>query len=82
MHGPLKRTGTVYEDVRLAIGSCTPVPFRPRDAERLLKGQEKGPRIVREAVDLVMDGIKRLSGERPSFAYKVPVLEGLLEEIL
>ena len=71
-----------YEDVRLAIGSCTPMPFRPREAERLLTGRDKGPRVVREAVGLIIDGIRRTGGERPSFAYKIPALEGLLEEIL
>ena len=71
-----------YGDVRLAIGSCTPMPFRPREAERLLAGQDKRPGLIREAVALVIDGIRRTSGERPSFAYKIPVLEGLLEDIL
>jgi len=77
----LEEDGT-FIDVRLAIGSCTPIPFRPRSVEIFLKGQKREMRIVEEAVKLCLDEIRRVSGERPSFLYKLPVVRDLLRNIL
>jgi carbon-monoxide dehydrogenase medium subunit len=71
-----------FTDVHLAIGSCTPMPFRPRGAEQFLRGREKDPRVISEAVDMIISGIRQESGERPSFVYKIPVLKALLNGIL
>jgi CO/xanthine dehydrogenase FAD-binding subunit len=78
----VKEEGGVFRDVRLAIGSCTPMPFRPKDAEELLSGKEKEPKIIADAVEMIISGIRQASGERPSFKYKIPVLKALLEDIL
>ena len=40
-----------FEDVRIAIGSCTPVPFRARAAEALLRGKGDKSGGVDEAVE-------------------------------
>ncbi len=71
-----------FEDVRLAVGSCTPIPFRARAVEDFLKGQKRQRNVIEEAVRLVLDGILIMSGERPSFAYKLPVLRDLLLSVL
>ena len=71
-----------YQDVRLAIGSSTPMPFRPKDVEAFLSGRKNEAPVVRKAVEMTVDEIKRVSGMRPSFAYKIPVLEALLNDIL
>ena len=63
----VKEKGGCYEDVRLAIGSCTPMPFRPREVEQFLTGKEKSPRVQEEAVAMIVGGIRRASGDRPSF---------------
>jgi len=72
----------VYQDVRLAIGSCTPMPFRPKQVEAFLSGKKNEGPVVRKAIEMIIDEIKRVSGTRPSFAYKIPVLEALLNDIL
>ena len=69
-------------DVRLAIGSCTPTPFRARNVEAFLNGRKREKRVVEEAVTLCLDEVRRISGERPSFAYKLPVVRDLLRSIL
>ncbi len=71
-----------FADIRLAIGSCTPQPFRARSVEAFLKGQKRQEAVVEEAVRLSLDEIRRRSGERPSFIYKLPVIRDLLLQIL
>ncbi len=71
-----------FADARIAIGSCTPLPFRPLDAEAYLKGKRKEKHAEEEAVRMVIDSIRRISGERPSFVYKLPVVRDLLLAVL
>jgi CO/xanthine dehydrogenase FAD-binding subunit len=78
----IKEENGFYQDVRLAIGSCTPVPFRPKEVEHFLCGKRNEAAVIVKAVEMVVDEIKRVSGMRPSFAYKIPVLEALLIDIL
>ncbi len=68
----------IFVDVRIAVGSCTPVPFRPRAAEAFLIGKRRERPVVEEAVKMVLDEIRRIAGMRPSFAYKLPVVRDLL----
>jgi carbon-monoxide dehydrogenase medium subunit len=72
----------LFKDIKLAIGSCTPMPFRPRRIEESLKGLAKNEETIQAAVEKIIDEIKRISGIRPSFAYKIPVVKALLEEVL
>ncbi|MCX5812363.1 MAG: FAD binding domain-containing protein [Proteobacteria bacterium] len=72
----------IYKNVRIAIGSCTPMPFRPAKVEALLEGRKKEKGIIAEAIELTLQEIKEITGIRPSFAYKIPVLEGILESAL
>lgn len=71
-----------FLDVKLAIGSCTPMPFRPKKVEDLLRGAVRNETIISEAIRMALEEIKFISGIRPSFAYKLPVLKGILEEVL
>ena len=71
-----------FADVRLAIGSCTPTPFRARNVERFLAGKERKPGVAAEAVELCLAEIRSITGERPTFVYKLPVLRDLLHAIL
>lgn len=71
-----------FLDAKLAIGSCTPMPFRPKKVEDLLKGSPKNEATISEAIRLALEEIKLISGIRPSYAYKLPVLEGILKEVL
>jgi CO/xanthine dehydrogenase FAD-binding subunit len=72
----------LFHDVRLAIGSCTPMPFRPRSVEKFLKGNKKEEHVIIESVKMILEEIRRITGGRPSFIYKIPVLKDLLESIL
>ena len=72
----------VFRDVKIAIGSCTPMPFRPNAIEASLQGKAKSVDIIRTAVEGILEEIKRISGIRPSFVYKIPVVRDLLVEIL
>jgi CO/xanthine dehydrogenase FAD-binding subunit len=72
----------LYKDIKLAIGSCTPMPFRPRRVEESLKGMVKNEGTIHFAIREILEQIKKISGIRPSFVYKMPVLKALLEEIL
>jgi xanthine dehydrogenase small subunit len=78
----IKANDATYVDVRLAIGSCTPMPFRARDVEGFLAGKERSPGMIDEAVKIVLDDIVKASGMRPSYVYKLPVLRDLLTNIL
>jgi CO/xanthine dehydrogenase FAD-binding subunit len=72
----------IFVDVRIAVGSCTPVPFRARSAEAFLIGKERERHVVEEAVRMVLDEIRRIAGMRPSFTYKLPVVRDLLLSVL
>jgi CO/xanthine dehydrogenase FAD-binding subunit len=78
----VKEAEGVFHDVKLAVGSCTPMPFRPENVETFLRGREISDAVIAGAIDLIVEEIFRVSGTRPSFVYKIPVLRGLLERIL
>ena len=78
----IKEAEDRFLDVRLGIGSCTPRPFRPRKAEALLNGRPREKGLVEEAVELCLEETRQISGERPSFIYKLPVIRDLLRMIL
>lgn len=71
-----------FGEVRLAVGSCTPAPFRARKVEDFLRGMEKTERTIARAVKIMTDEIVAVSGMRPSYLYKIPVLEGLMRMVL
>ena len=72
----------VIADARIAVGSCTPVPFRPRKAEDFLKGCRREGKVIADAVGIVLEEIREISGMRPSFAYKLPAVRDLLSAAL
>ena len=78
----IKEEDKRFEDVRLAIGSCTPMPFRPKSVEEFLKGQIRAKIVAEEAVRMVLEEIRAATGERPSYVYKLPVVRDLLLAIL
>ena len=72
----------IYREVRLAVGSCTPIPFRAGKAEAFLKGKPKTREVIIEAAEMAVQEIREITGMRPSFAYKIPVARGMLEKVL
>ena len=78
----VKEKRGAFEDVRIAIGSCTPIPFRAREAETLLRGKGNKSRAVDDALDMIIKGIREATGERPTHAFKMPILRNILFEVL
>lgn len=79
----IKEEDGVFQGVRISIGSCTPMPFRAKDAENFLIGKKRGEeRTVKDAVSMIIGGIVEKSGMRPSYRYKLPVLEDMLFRLL
>jgi carbon-monoxide dehydrogenase medium subunit len=78
----IQEEGGAFKDIRLAIGSCTPMPFRPRVTEESLRGKIMSEKTIGDAIEGILHEIKSISGNRPSFVYKIPVVKDILEEIL
>jgi CO/xanthine dehydrogenase FAD-binding subunit len=78
----IKERGGVYEDVRIAVGSCTPVAFRARESEAFLKGRKASKDSARMAVEMILKHVRSVTGERPTHAFKLPILRNILEEVL
>lgn len=65
-------------NVRLALGSCTPVPGRFHDIEALLEGSEPTRELLWEAGGQLAASMIEITGRRPSFVYKEKAVQGLL----
>lgn len=65
-------------NVRLALGSCTPVPGRFHDIEALLEGSEPTREFLWEAGGQLAASMIEITGRRPSFVYKEKAVQGLL----
>ena len=56
------------------------MPFRPRVIEESLRGKTKSDQHIRAAIEGILEDIKRISGVRPSFVYKIPVVRKIFNE--
>jgi len=65
------------KDVRIAVGSVTPIPQRMSEAEAFLKGKLPDEESLQKASLKVSEAMIRQSGIRPSTSYKKPVVEAL-----
>lgn len=65
-------------NVRLALGSCTPVPGRFPNIEALLEGSEPTRELLWEAGGQLAASMIEVTGRRPSFVYKEKAVQGLL----
>jgi len=65
------------EDIRISIGSVTPIPQRMSDAETILKGKLPDEKCLQIAAQMISEGIIQRAGIRPSTSYKAPVVEAL-----
>jgi carbon-monoxide dehydrogenase medium subunit/xanthine dehydrogenase FAD-binding subunit len=68
-------TGTVFEDVRLALGGVGPVPIRLNDIEAMLKGKRITRELVAEASVLPADRV----ASRSRVEYRRNVVRGFVE---
>ncbi len=54
----IREVNEAYEDIRIAIGSCTPMPFRPKKIEESLKGVVKNDQTIQAAIEEILEEIK------------------------
>jgi carbon-monoxide dehydrogenase medium subunit len=69
-------------DVRIALGSVAPKPFRCTDAETCLRGSRLDARNVREAADLLATSAEPIDDARATARYRRRVLPALLTQAL
>ncbi len=65
------------QEVRLSVGSATPIPCRMREAESFLQNKKPSVEIIARAAGLTAQEMIRRSRVRASSAYKAPAVEGL-----
>jgi carbon-monoxide dehydrogenase medium subunit/xanthine dehydrogenase FAD-binding subunit len=68
-------TGTVFEDVRLALGGIGPVPVRLTDIEEMMRGQRITRKLVAEASVIPADRV----ASRTRQDYRRAVVSGFIE---
>jgi xanthine dehydrogenase YagS FAD-binding subunit len=68
----------VIAQASVVLGAAAPVPWRSREAEAQLLGQEPTPRVVRAAAEAAMADAMPLAENR----YKVELFRALLPEVL
>ncbi len=74
----LRIEGGKLRDVRVALGHVAPVPWRAKEAEAVLEGQAPSVELFAKAAAAATEPAKPLPGN----AYKVPLVQGLLREVL
>jgi xanthine dehydrogenase YagS FAD-binding subunit len=74
----LRIDGGRLRDVRVGLGHVAPVPWRAREAEAVLEGQAPTAELFARAAEAATSPAKPLPGN----AYKVPLVQGLLREVL
>jgi CO/xanthine dehydrogenase FAD-binding subunit len=73
----LEPTGRIAS-ARLAAGAVFPTPRRLKEVEDSLVGQVPEKKLFEEAGRIAVKAMLRVSGRRPSMAYKEPALERLV----
>jgi len=68
--------------IRFALGSCTPTPHRFRDIENYLFGKIPDEAILRQAGQILSEGMLDITGRRPSAIYKEPAIQGLFMRMM
>ncbi len=66
----LDKTGKVFEDVRIALGSVGVTPIRAKEAEAVLRGQPVKAEALREAGEKAKGEVDPISDLRGSAGYK------------
>ena len=68
--------------IRFALGSCTPTPHRFRDIENYLCGKIPDESLLRQAGQILSEGMLEITGRRPSAMYKEPAIQGLFVRMM
>lgn len=70
------------EFLRIALGSCTPVPRRMAEVETFLTGKRPDEGMLLAAAKQVSDRMIETTGRRASAVYKEPAVQGLFLRLL
>jgi xanthine dehydrogenase YagS FAD-binding subunit len=70
--------GPTVEKARVVLSGVAPVPWRSREAEKVITGRRLDSRVAAEAAEAAIKGAHPL-GEN---GYKIPLVRGMLEEEL
>src|SRR6202049_3759127 len=74
--------GGVIEDIRLAVGSVAPIPFRLTETETALRGKKIDPTLILLAKKIVADEVQPIDDIRSSARYRRAVTANLVAEFL
>lgn len=75
-------TGSVIDDVRIALGSVAPVPLRLTEVERIAKGKPVDPELVQLARKMTTAAIQPIDDIRSTARYRSAVAGNLVAEFL
>jgi carbon-monoxide dehydrogenase medium subunit len=67
------------QDARIALGTAAPVPFRPKKAESVLKGQRIEEPLIKETAEIASEESKPEDYFRASEAYKRHIIRVFVE---
>jgi CO/xanthine dehydrogenase FAD-binding subunit len=68
--------------LRFALGACTPTPHRFNEIENFLLGKIPNENLLWEAGRLLSKQMLKITGRRPSAAYKEPAIQGLFVRLM
>src|SRR6202790_4668428 len=74
--------GGVVEDIRLAVGSVAPIPFRLTETEKGIRGKRINPALILLAKETVAREIQPIDDIRSSARYRRAVTANLVAEFL
>ena len=69
-------------DIRISVGSLTPIPQRFKDAEDLLLGKVPTQDLIQKEGKKIAEEMINKSGYRWSTEYKEPVVKSLINRVL
>jgi len=77
--GTLVRTKNgAFDEVRIALGSVAPKPFRVKKAERLLKGKRIEDRLIRDVSEAAVVESAPITDIRASKEYRIELIKELI----
>jgi len=77
-----RSVGGVIEDIRMAVGSVAPIPFRLTETETVLRGKSIGPELIMLAKETAANEIQPIDDIRSSARYRRAVTANLVAEFL
>lgn len=77
-----KDGGGPIDEIRISVGSVTPVPYRMVEAEKFLKGTVPSEETIEKACLMVGQAMVEASGIRKSTEYKQPVVSVLVHRAI